>query len=109
MTPETRRELDGLLSALCDGQLDDAGHLRLEQWLDAEPDCRRHYPAYVDVHARLIVHPRYGAGAQSVEPKRPRLARRNWRYAAVALGTLAASLLVQLAWLHPKPREGGDR
>jgi hypothetical protein len=105
MTAEARRELDRLLSVLCDGQLTDAEHARLEALLDSDPDCRRHYLEYVDVHARLIVHPRYGAGASPAEPSKARPARRVWRYAAVAATTLAASLLVQLAWLHPRPQD----
>src|SRR5438094_8593773 len=107
MTPETRRELDRLLAALCDARLTAAEHARLGQLLDADVECRRHYLEYVDVHARLLVHPRYGAAARAVEPVRPRRAGHGWRYFAVAATTLAASLLVQLAWLHPRPPEGG--
>src|SRR5947209_884014 len=107
MTPATRRELDQILSALCDDRLTAAEHERLEQLLDADVECRRHYLQYVDVHARLLVHPRYGAAARGVEPARPRPAGRGWRYFAVAAATLAASLLVQIAWLHPRPPEGG--
>jgi ferric-dicitrate binding protein FerR (iron transport regulator) len=107
MTPATRGELDRLLSALCDGRLTDADHARLEQLLDADAECRRHYLEYVDVHARLLVHPRYGAGAPAVEPARPRPVRHGWRYLLVAAATLAASLLVQIAWLHPRAPEGG--
>ena len=65
MTPATRRELDGLLSALCDDRLTAAEHDRLEQLLDADVECRRHYLQYVDIHARLLVHPRYGAAART--------------------------------------------
>src|SRR5205823_2065641 len=73
----------------------------------ADAECRRHYLEYVDVHARLLVHPRYGAGAPAVEPARPRPVRHGWRYLLVAAATLAASLLVQIAWLHPRAPEGG--
>src|SRR4051794_37477673 len=107
MTPATRGELDGLLSALCDDRLTGAKHERLGHLLDADVECRRHYLQYVDIHARLLVHPRYGAVARAVGPARPRPAGRGWRYLVVAATTLAASLLVQIAWLHPRPPEGG--
>jgi ferric-dicitrate binding protein FerR (iron transport regulator) len=124
MTPEVRRELQGLLSALCDGQLTEAQQSRLEQLLVADAECRRHYLEYVDLHARLLVHPRFRAEeasppsnpAPSTEAPSPehipplsrgrRPAPQVLRYVLVAGATLAASLLLQVIWWHPQPPEG---
>ncbi len=136
MTPEVRAELQGLLSALCDGELTEAQHARLEELLRADPECRRLYLEYLDLHARLLVHPRFGGGASfppepaslattpgehspipgaagdgaAPAPRRGRRrVRQALRYGLVAAGTLAASLLVQLAWGPAKPQPVGDR
>jgi hypothetical protein len=134
VTPEIRRELQQLLSALCDGVLTEGQCARLEELLAADPECRRQYLEYVDVHARLLVHPRFSGGQilppgeehpdrptpvstpdtaasppapQTMTPGRNR--RRvvqALRYGLVAGATLAASLLVQLYWLHPREPQG---
>src|SRR5262245_60905288 len=133
MSPEIRVELERLLSALCDGALTEAQHARLEQLLQADAECRRFYLEYVDLHARLLVHPHLGAaalppdeGGAGVSPGRPLpdatafpspgapapaggRRRRAWqalRYGLVAAGTLAASLLVQAFW-WPAQRPAG--
>jgi ferric-dicitrate binding protein FerR (iron transport regulator) len=114
MTPEVRTELHRLLSGLCDGLLSEADRARLEELLAADPECRRVYLEYVDVHARLLTHPDFGGGVPPVvaEPEaappvpdtgRQRGGRRLLRYALVAAGTLAASLLIQLALWNPRP------
>src|SRR5262245_38530701 len=115
MSPEVRLELQRLLSALCDGQLTEAQHQRLEELLVADADCRRLYLEYIDMHARLLVHPRLSGGeghpdaspgnpipnAETAPPtpealapgrRRPRVPQ-LLRYAGVAAATLAASLL----------------
>jgi hypothetical protein len=115
--------LQRLLSALCDGRLDDAQHARLEQLLGADAECRRLYLEYVDLHARLLVHPRLPGGEPLPPPERrpgrpaaeptpaaaPPAPRRRapqaLRYAVVAAATMAASLLVQLFWLRHQPPE----
>jgi hypothetical protein len=124
MTPENRVELQELVSALCDGELTDAQHTRLDELLLADADARRFYLQYVDMHARLLIHPRLSAGglltpiqATTSEPSLARLApeqrkRRSGklaqglRYALVAAGTLAASLLVQAFLGWPRNAEG---
>ena len=133
MNQEVRRELQGLLSDLCDGALADAQYLRLEQLLDDDADCRRHYFEYLDVHARLLVHPRLGeaqalpttepaaarsnsdfpastAAAEAVEALPRTLRRRRrvqvLRYAMVAAATLIVSLLLQLIWWRPHQPDG---
>ena len=117
MNAEVRRELEHLLSGLCDGQLSESEHARLEELLDADAECRRLYLEYVDLHAGLLVHP-----PSSAQPSRrtlpaavgePRLAGREkrraaLRYALVAVGTLAASLLVQWSLGLWRGHDGDD-
>jgi ferric-dicitrate binding protein FerR (iron transport regulator) len=118
MTPDSQLELQRLLSALCDGELNETEHARLEELLRTDAESRRLYLEYLDMHARLLMHPQLAAGgrppaAQSPErngsvirPEQERSARRGGkvgqalRYLLVAAGTLAASLLVQ-AFLAP--------
>jgi hypothetical protein len=127
MTPETRRDLKRLLSALCDGELTVGELARLEAILQADAECRRFYLEYLDMHARLLVHPLLSAGtprppgdtghaacppeetrtpaadrpptAHSVRRKLPRALR----YVAVAAGAVAATLFVQALWWQPPP------
>jgi hypothetical protein len=146
MSPDLRQELERLLSALCDGALTEAEHARLQELLDSNPDCRRCYLEYLDMHARLLAHPRLGeadllpageprlgrgttsAASETVEgplapqapvpappeappppaaPTRRSRVSQALRYGMVAAGSVAASVLVQLLWLHPQP--AGDR
>lgn len=62
MNDEQRRELETLLSAVCDGTIESLQHDRLEQMLRADADCRRAYLQYMDMHARLTVHPNLSSG-----------------------------------------------
>lgn len=127
MSPDVQRELHGLFSALCDGALAEPQAVRLEELLAADAECRREYLEYMDVHARLLVHPRLGqaqelpvAPAASQLPisppatdpveisigrqKQPRFRKSQvMRYGMVAAATLLISLLLQLFWRH------GDR
>ncbi len=105
MTPDTRLELQRLLSALCDGQLSEADNSRLEQLLASDDECRRMYLEYVDMHARLLLRPQ--AEESAVPPRKPGVrVPQALRYAAVAAITLAASLLVQAFWFSPAPPVG---
>lgn len=124
-----------MLSALCDDALTPEESARLEQLLDGDADCRALYLQYLDMHAQLLVHPRQGemllsgseaaplvngaAGLTVPQPasqptlsvttnprsRRPRLVG----YLMVAGATLAASLLVQVLWWHPRdnPQQRG--
>ncbi|HTD78685.1 MAG TPA: FecR domain-containing protein, partial [Chloroflexota bacterium] len=122
MNTDMRRELEHLLSALCDGALTEVEHTRLEQLLGTDEACRRFYLEYVDMHARLLSHPGFAAGAAPLPAiaesiteapaettpaviAAPRSGKGSQvlRYVAVAGATLAASLLVQFLWWHPHP------
>jgi hypothetical protein len=112
MSPELRLELQRLLSALCDGELTAAQHVRLQGLLQADSECRRLYLEYMDLHARLLVHPRLRLPetvSRADEPVRNRRqqVKQAFRYALVAAATLAASLLVQAIWWRPPGPEGG--
>ncbi|MFO0810730.1 MAG: hypothetical protein U0746_19040 [Gemmataceae bacterium] len=108
MTPETRRELLSLLSALCDGELAVEGRDRLQRLLASDPECRRVYLEYVDTHARLLTHPQPGGSAAKATPANPpkRRASQILHYAAVSFTTMAATLLLQVA-LAPEPSRVG--
>ncbi len=66
MNAEVRRELERLLSGLCDAQLSEAEHARLEQLLEADEEGRRLYLEYLDMHARLLVHPGLGGASSAI-------------------------------------------
>lgn len=118
MTPGMKHELERLVAVLCDGDLSDPEHVRLEELLRTDADCRRLYLEYVDLHVRLMHHPRLTslldpaavAGVRAVETSaapttaaaptpadlRPRT--HGWLpYLATVAATLAASVVVQ-AW-----------
>src|SRR5262245_7762996 len=109
MSPEICGELLALLSSLCDGDLTEAQHMRLETLLSSDADHRQLYLEYLDMHARLLVHPGLGVpGKADKETRRqgdretgkPRVPQ-GFRYALVIGATLAASLLLQVLWRHP--------
>jgi hypothetical protein len=132
MTPELWLELQRLLSGLCDGELTDVQQARLEEVLRDDAECRRLYLQYIDMHARLLVHPRFSIApvlsfdqrqesrpATTVGAPAPRSdyrarsgrGRRGLRvalhYVVVAAGTLAASLLAQVFWLGARAPQNG--
>jgi hypothetical protein len=124
MTPQVRVELLQLLSALCEDALTTEQHARLEELLESDGECRRQYLEYIDMHARLLQAPELCPAQPSPSGRRaPALAggtalpaagrargrRGAWmRYGAVALATLAASLLLQLLWWHPQATVESD-
>jgi hypothetical protein len=128
MSPENRRELFGLLAALCDGEITPGQQPRLEELLSGDPECRQYYLEYLDLHARLLVHPHLGGsrlpppsrarvGAESADSTptplpsapQPRRASQALRYVLVATGTLAASLLLQVAFWWNGPTRNVNR
>jgi hypothetical protein len=134
MNREDRRELERILSALCDGGLTEEQNARLEQLLRADGECRRFYLQYMDLHARLLTHPissaqpadelvsvdadqalvallhhappGNGTSTGATPARRLPALRQAVRYGMVAAVTLAASLLIQFV-LWPPP-DGGD-
>jgi hypothetical protein len=62
MTPDVRLEMERLLSALCDEQLSNEEFARLEALLGADAECRQLYLEYVDMHASLLIDPRFCDG-----------------------------------------------
>jgi ferric-dicitrate binding protein FerR (iron transport regulator) len=106
VTPDNRPEYQQLLSALCDGQLTDAEWARLEQWLATSPECRRLYLEYVDVHARLSQRHNSASSVEAPAPPQPARPVARFRrsrlltHAAVAAASIAATVLVQFAWLR---------
>ncbi|MBN9520451.1 hypothetical protein J0H58_18300 [bacterium] len=103
MTPAERTELDGLLSSLCDDQLTEAEQTRLEQLL-ADPDARRRYLRYVDLHSYLQT--KQPAPARAPEAARTGRQSRGWlRYGAAAVAAAVAAacatILVQSLVFRP--------
>src|SRR6185436_19498489 len=124
MEIQHRLELMRLLSAQCDGQLGGSEHTRLEELLSIDGEARRIYLQYVDMHARLLVHPGVleaslpsdGRGrvepetepvlarlavtrrsaAERLEPRWRRIVRQAAPYLGVMAATVAATLLVQV-------------
>lgn len=101
MTPAERTELDRLLASLCDAQPTEAEQARLEQLL-ADPDARRRYLQYVDLHAYLQAKQREPAPARVPEAARPDRRSRGWlRYGAAAVAAACATVLVQPLVFRP--------
>src|SRR5581483_376747 len=121
-----RTELLRLLSALCDERLTESEQVRLEELL-GDHESRQLYLQYLDMHARLLTHPAAGGESQlpgvdalagllgdearavvaprplsrSSTPRAERYRGRSLQalsYVAVAAATLAATILVQLAF-----------
>jgi hypothetical protein len=107
VSPDLRRELERLVSALCDGDLSETDRDQLDQLLAADPECRRLYLELIDLHAALLVRPGRFLPRPTI-PAAPSRRRRLASYAAVAAATLALSLLVQFG-LKPgaAPGPGG--
>jgi len=117
MNPQLQRELQELLSGLCDGELDAAQHARLDTLLQNDAECRQQYLEYMDMHAHLLVHPQFGgvepalsATALSaspgslvspIQPTRPRRVPRVFGYALVALVAVGISVLAQYFFWNP--------
>ncbi|HZZ77421.1 MAG TPA: hypothetical protein VFE62_02820 [Gemmataceae bacterium] len=113
MPPDSRAELLSLLSSLCDGQITQEEHARLESLLNSTAECRRVYLEYMQIHATLLIDPQILTKAPIRKPDTAEVAtpapranwlhwgRRNLGQAWLVLATLAASLLVQFFWFPP--------
>jgi len=62
MSDRQRRQLESLVAAVCDGTLDTAQKAQLEQMLGDSAECRLVYLQYLDMHARMTVHPNLSQG-----------------------------------------------
>ncbi len=124
MTAETQLEFERLLSALCDGEMTDAEHARLEELLNSDRECRRCYLQFMDLHGELLNGMRTRSlpdtesamtcsaamattpagnaitpGDLSAAPDaRTGLAGRLYRYFLVVAGTVALTAVVQVYW-----------
>src|SRR5688572_1367859 len=73
MDIQHRLELMQLLSALCDGELTDLEHGRLDELLAQGADARQIYVQYIDLHVRLMVHPELAGSSGLAKVDRARL------------------------------------
>lgn len=107
MKPETRTELDRLITDLLEDALGPEDQARLEQWLREDFECRRHYLAMLDQHARLLTAPALASGRLTPAPRPKASGTKGWRrpafLAAVAAAVITGALLMyHLPW-RPAP------
>ncbi|MCL4205718.1 MAG: FecR domain-containing protein [Pirellulaceae bacterium] len=90
-TPEqdVLREMAGLLGAMTDAALDDAERRRLAQLVREEPEARRLYLDYCQMHA--LLRSAHGVLAALEPPAGQRRRRVGWRAVGVAVLALAAT------------------
>jgi hypothetical protein len=92
-------ELLGLLDALCNGPLDPEQHDRLGLRLRDDPEARRAYIAYIDLHlglgklSRLEGGGRVSPAGDSTSPSRRKWAATRWAGLGVAAALLIAATL----------------
>jgi len=68
MNASDRREFESLVSAACDGTIEAEQGGRLEALLRSDEAYRLAYLQYVDLHARLTVHPHFVSGIPLAPP-----------------------------------------
>lgn len=98
MTPDERRKL---IDALLEGDVSEGDFLRLEAELTVDPEARRDY--YDRVALSLLLETEaagspQAANQKNVLPLDAGASRLRWRRAFAAMATLAATLLVIVAW-----------
>lgn len=95
MTHRDWRELDQLLAALVDGQLTSEEHARLQVLL-GEPENRRRYLEYMDLHAGLLSgHAPIDVPSRDNAPTPQRPRSPMGRYVALVVVTFVLSLFAQ--------------
>ena len=100
-TPEqdVLREMAGLLGAMTDAGLDDAGRRRLAQLVREEPVARRLYLDYCQMHSLLrSAHGVLTALQPSEGPRRRRVGWIAVGVAVLALAATAAFVMVRVVW-----------
>jgi ferric-dicitrate binding protein FerR (iron transport regulator) len=93
------REMAGLLGAMTDVALDDAGRRRLAQLVREEPEARKLYLDYCQMHAML--RSAHGVLSALEPPEGQRRRRVKWMAVAVAVLALAATaalVMVRVVW-----------
>ncbi len=100
-TPEedVLREMAGLLGAMTDAKLDDAGRRRLAQLVREEPEARKLYLDYCQMHA--LLRSAHGVLTALEPPERQRRRRVGWMavgVAVLALAATAALVMVRVVW-----------
>jgi hypothetical protein len=95
--------LQDLIDDYLAGLLDEAGVARLEQWLRADGDARRHFARYArlntDLHLEMKAQVAGERALEALTPDAPPARSRSWRLALLAV---AAALLAAVgfgAWL----------
>jgi ferric-dicitrate binding protein FerR (iron transport regulator) len=92
-------ELAGLFSELVDETITDERFAELNTRLETDPEVRRLYARYVELHASLE---RRWAEASTSDPVAiPRMAHRGWRRVVVAIAGLAAAVVVAVLLRTP--------
>lgn len=94
MTHRDRRELDQLLAALVDGELTPEQRTRLHDLLH-DPENRRRYLEYMDLHAGLLLgHVSVEGPIPDTRPVRKQSRHPLARYAAVVVVTFVVSMIL---------------
>lgn len=112
MKPEKRLELDRLITDLLEEALGPEDRATLEQWLREDYECRRHYLAMLDQHARLLTAPVLASGRLTPASTPKASTAKAWRQpavlAAVAAVVFAGMLLgYTLFWKQPPSVSAG--
>ncbi len=102
MNAATRHEMEGLITALLDDELNAEQKARLEEHLRSDWECRRFYLESVDQHARLLTAPAIASG-KLMTAAAPRRVKRLWvpLAAAAAVALLAASSFLAGGKMQP--------
>jgi hypothetical protein len=101
VTPETRYELEYLVSALCDDQLTDADRDRLDALLASDAECRQLYLEMADLHGRLLAGADLVRSPAESRPRRSGVRRRLISHALAAALAVALTIVVQF-YLWPE-------
>jgi hypothetical protein len=115
-------EIRHLLSALCDGEITDDEHNRLESLMFADERCRRIYLQYLELHSALLLAGKdnvllpysskddFVCDINATATMTPEAARQEtptsrgtiaYRYFLVAVATLVVTVMIQVFWWQP--------
>lgn len=119
MTGGVREELFALLGALANGAIAPADHRRLEEILSQDPEARKLYFDYLDVHFGLHDWQLRDEAAEPLSALRRHLdglpgpveapGHQAWvGYVLVAAAAVCASFLLQTLWRSWRPAQGSE-